>query len=39
MQLAGADIIGTEEILKKAIEGEVEFDKILATTETMKTLK
>lgn len=35
----GVDIIGTEEILQKAVEGEVNFDKIIATTEQMKLLK
>lgn len=36
---AGADIFGTDDMLKKIAEGNIEFDKLIATPEQMQILK
>ena len=36
---AGADVFGTDDILKQMAEGKCEFDKIIATPEQMSVLK
>lgn len=36
---AGADFFGTDEILKQLAEGIINFDKIIATSEQMQSLK
>ena len=36
---AGADIFGTDELIKQLAEGNINFDKLIATPEQMNALK
>jgi large subunit ribosomal protein L1 len=36
---AGADIFGTDDMLKQIVEGNINFEKLIATPEQMQSLK